>query len=453
MSTSALQKKFSQLARRAYDRDVDYGVDFSGVSANKPAAVVQASNESELKEILAHAKRSQIPVSIRGAGHSCNGQTLSPEGLVIVNRTPEAKVRLKDNGSVEVDTSASWASVERRLNRAGRANPVLTDVLSFTVGGTLSVGGIGVASIQHGCQVDQVESLRLVTPDGVALTCSPTENTQLFRYALASCGAVGVITKVTLKTVPLIRNLKLHYFGHPDLKDLIQSLQWIPEARSLPDTCWGAQFRAGKSGDVPAMSEYGFAVDRDPNKNATLKRILRSAQDLAPVVSDYPFDCERRREDFMAPFTDHCAVWEDYVLTPSAALEFAAAIDERTSRKRWARNLEVAYVLVLRKSRASVRPAFSPVGKSSKFFISIGLYFMVPRDDVQGLRDARQTLQWAQDFSARSGGRPYLYGFNTMNDELRRRLYGSDFDRLNRLRETSGWAHFSGRGPMIEARA
>jgi FAD/FMN-containing dehydrogenase len=54
--------------------------------------------------------------------------------------------------------------------------PVMPDAMMLTVGGTLSVGGIGETSYRYGAQVDNVVELDVVTGAGELVTCSPERN-------------------------------------------------------------------------------------------------------------------------------------------------------------------------------------------------------------------------------------------------------------------------------------
>ena len=51
--------------------------------------------------------------------------------------------------------------------------PVLPDYIGQTVGGTLSVGGIGAMSFRAGAQIDHVVELLAVTGEGRIVRCSP----------------------------------------------------------------------------------------------------------------------------------------------------------------------------------------------------------------------------------------------------------------------------------------
>ena len=85
---------------------------------------------------------------------------------------------------------------------AGLMPPVLPDYIGQTVGGTLSVGGIGAMSFYAGAQIDHVLSLRAVTGDGRIVDCSEHRRRDLFEALLAGQGQVGVIVEATLRLVP-----------------------------------------------------------------------------------------------------------------------------------------------------------------------------------------------------------------------------------------------------------
>ena len=67
----------------------------------------------------------------------------------------------------------------------------MPEVLTLTVGGTLSVGGTGETSCRFGAQVDHVLELDVVTRRGDLLTCSSSSNAELFHMVLAGLGQCG----------------------------------------------------------------------------------------------------------------------------------------------------------------------------------------------------------------------------------------------------------------------
>jgi FAD/FMN-containing dehydrogenase len=92
---------------------------------------------------------------------------------------------------------------------------VLTDYLALSVGGTLSVGGIGGTSYRHGLQTDHVLELEVVTCDGAVRTCTPDHEAELFNAVLAGLGQHGVITRATLGLVPAQTMVRRYLLSYP----------------------------------------------------------------------------------------------------------------------------------------------------------------------------------------------------------------------------------------------
>jgi cytokinin dehydrogenase len=119
-----------------------------------------------------------------------------------------------DGGWVDVEGGAIWRDVVRRLAPRGLVPPVLTNNLGVTVGGTLAVAGIGVASFRYGTQGDQVLELDVVTGTGDLVTCSSDREPDLYWSTVAGLGQVGVITRARLKlrrAKPMTRTYYLLY--------------------------------------------------------------------------------------------------------------------------------------------------------------------------------------------------------------------------------------------------
>ncbi|WP_041836784.1 FAD-binding protein [Actinosynnema mirum] len=128
------------------EEDLDWASrDFGGVISRRPRAVLKPTSFEEIRTALLDG----LALTPRGQGHSTRGQAQS-EGGVVLDMTG-------------FDTAL----------RHGRTPPVLTDYLGLSVGGTLSVGGHGGASHQHGAQTDTVLELDVLTPNG-SRTTAPT---------------------------------------------------------------------------------------------------------------------------------------------------------------------------------------------------------------------------------------------------------------------------------------
>lgn len=187
--------------------------DFGHVVTDRPRAVLRPGSAADIATVLRFASAHGIPVVPRGQGHSTHGQAQARDGIVI-DMPALRRVGHPGEDHVIVEAGATWSDVLRTTLRHGLTPPVLTDYLGLSVGGTLSVGGLGGTSHRYGAQTDTVLALEAVTADGRSRNCSPTEAPELFRSLLAGLGQCGVITRATLRLVPAparVRRYKLYY--------------------------------------------------------------------------------------------------------------------------------------------------------------------------------------------------------------------------------------------------
>jgi FAD/FMN-containing dehydrogenase len=193
--------------------------DFGHVSSHEPAAVLRAGSIHDVAALLRFAAAHGVPVAARGMGHSTFGQSQVAGGIVVDLRGL-AVIGPIEGDSVTVGAGASWRDVVTATAAHGLTPPVLTDYLGLSVGGTLSVGGIGGTSWQHGLQTDHVLALEVVTADGGTHRCSPDSEPELFATALAGLGQFGIITAATLRLVPAPARVRRHQLYYPDIATL-----------------------------------------------------------------------------------------------------------------------------------------------------------------------------------------------------------------------------------------
>ena len=206
--------------------------DFGHLVHDRPRAVLRPGSAGDIAAMLRWAGRQGWKVAARGQGHSVYGRSQARDGLV-VDMSALAAVDALSPGAgagvgasvgvdrVTVDAGATWRSVLDATLPHGRTPPVLTNFLDLSVGGTLSVGGIGPTTHRAGAQTDNVLGLEVVTGDGRILRCSPDENPDLFHGVLAGLGQVGVITRAELRLVAAPDRVRSYALRYPDLAALV----------------------------------------------------------------------------------------------------------------------------------------------------------------------------------------------------------------------------------------
>ena len=403
--------------------------DFGRLRRVVPLVAVEAQNEEDVAQALALARAHGVEVTVRGAGHSCNGQSLG-RGMVIVNLVRgDAPVRVLPGDLAEVPAGRSWREVEHALNRVGLSVPVLADYLDLSVGGTLAVGCYGIDSIAHGAQVDLVERLRLVRPDGSAVWCSRQEHGELFRWSLAGLGQVGVIVKAVLRTIPHRRVTVLFTRSYASLTALVDGLEWLSGDDGAP-----ALFKAVDSrGRVRATAGATFPRWRDA-RGARPPAGFASGVPLRRLASArYRFWRSLTVSLWLARFGRSRRVWADYLLSLDALGAFAAHLARRREAGAFGRCLKAVYLVGIR-SAGNQFPLEAAAGASGALRFGVGLYCMVPPHDDVALDLVRATLDDCLERCLDLGGRPYLYGVHRLDAERAVRLYGGEYERLCALR-------------------
>jgi FAD/FMN-containing dehydrogenase len=163
------------------------------MGAGEPALVVRPGDPDEVAEVLGHAVRNDLAVSVRSGGHSLVGHSTNTGGMVIdLRRMAGIEVVDAERRLVRVGSGATWAEVAAALEPHGWG---LTsgDTTSVGVGGLTLGGGMGWMVRRHGLTIDNLRSARVVTADGRLITASADEHPDLFWALRGGGGNFGVV--------------------------------------------------------------------------------------------------------------------------------------------------------------------------------------------------------------------------------------------------------------------
>lgn len=139
-----------------------------------------------------------------GAGHSFTSIGL-PDGIQLdLNGLQGLRDYDRDTGVVTVGAGTRLSRLNELLAGLGLALNNLGDIDIQTVAGAISTGTHGTGANYQGLGA-QVVGLEMVLADGSIVSCSaePGSRPDLWSAARVGLGALGVITAVTLQTVPL----------------------------------------------------------------------------------------------------------------------------------------------------------------------------------------------------------------------------------------------------------
>ncbi|MDL4816047.1 D-arabinono-1,4-lactone oxidase [Actinomadura opuntiae] len=175
---------------------------WAGNQQAAPHRVATPGSTAEVAAAVRSAASDGLTVRMTGTGHSFTGAAVA-EGVLL---RPDALTAVRS-----VDTATGLATVEaglplhafnRVLAEHGLALANMGDIQEQTVAGALQTATHGTGRDAAGL-ASQVAALELVLADGSTVTCSRDERPELFDAARAGLGALGVVTAITWKTVPI----------------------------------------------------------------------------------------------------------------------------------------------------------------------------------------------------------------------------------------------------------
>src|SRR5205809_525308 len=171
--------------------------------------IVEPDSVEGVRAAFALAKKEKRAVSIAGGRSAMGGQEFGAENVLIDVRKLSKVIDFDaERGLIEVESGVQWPRLYDFLaaGQTGRERQWTfaqkpADIDRVTIGGSLSanIHGRGLAMAPF---VSDVEAFKLLDHRGELVSCSRTENTELFKLACGGYGLFGVIYSVTLLLLP-----------------------------------------------------------------------------------------------------------------------------------------------------------------------------------------------------------------------------------------------------------
>ena len=222
----------------------------------RPLAMARCADLDDVRRCVAFARRHDLPIAIRGGGHSYAGFGVADGAL---------QIDLGAFNGVKVDTARRVASV------GGGAR--IHDLLAATLAGGLitpmgACGDVGVAGLAlaggdtagrglFGTACDNILGAQLVTADGDVIELGPDQNTDLYWAIRGGGGNFGVVTRLDFRLHPAWTAHTAEYeLGWSDIAGAMRTFGDL--ARDAPDAV-----RAGFAIDpeAGAVATCGFIGD------------------------------------------------------------------------------------------------------------------------------------------------------------------------------------------------
>ncbi|MFJ4789341.1 FAD-binding oxidoreductase [Streptomyces sp. NPDC088794] len=171
---------------------------FNSMIDRRPAVIAQCVTGDDVVRAVRFGRELDLPIAVRGGGHSVAGMALNDGGLVVDLRHLRAVSVDPVAGAVQIAGGATMSD----LDRACQPHALATTggrVSTTGVGGFVLGGGSGWLDRWCGLAVDNLLAADLVTADGERAHASADENPELFWGLHGGGGNFGIATSLTLK--------------------------------------------------------------------------------------------------------------------------------------------------------------------------------------------------------------------------------------------------------------
>lgn len=179
----------------------------------KPDAVVKPQNAEEVATIVRWANATATPITPWGLGSAVTGACLTEHGGITVDLSAMNRTVCIDETNMMVTAEAGKRGdvLEAELNARGYTlNHSPQSLDRSSIGGWIATRATGQFSSRYGGIEDLVVSLKAVLPDGTSVETKRTpraavglDTKGLF---LGSEGTFGIVTEVTTKIFPVVRD-------------------------------------------------------------------------------------------------------------------------------------------------------------------------------------------------------------------------------------------------------
>jgi FAD/FMN-containing dehydrogenase len=175
---------------------------WNGSIDRRPALIAGCMGQADVAEAVRFARRTGLPLAVRGGAHSFPGLSVCDNGVVL-DLSPMRGIRVDPaTRTARVQAGVLLGELDHETQPYGLAAP--TGIVTHTgVSGLTLGGGIGWIMRKHGLTIDQLLAVDMITADGAFVHASESENPDLFWGVRGGGGNFGVVTEFEFRLQPV----------------------------------------------------------------------------------------------------------------------------------------------------------------------------------------------------------------------------------------------------------
>lgn len=174
---------------------------WTGDQSCRPAALEKPRNVQDVLDALEHAAARRWIVRVAGAGHSFNDAVITDGLQMSLENMNRVLDHDRATGSVRVEAGITIRALNEELDARGLALENLGDIDVQSLAGATATGTHGTGVTLPNISAS-ITSIQLATADGSVFELNEQTDTDAWRAARINLGALGVVTAMTLRTVP-----------------------------------------------------------------------------------------------------------------------------------------------------------------------------------------------------------------------------------------------------------
>jgi FAD/FMN-containing dehydrogenase len=256
-------------------------ITFNGMIDRRPELILRPLDVDDVVSAVAHAVEQDLPIAVRGGGHSVAGHCMGDGSLVVDLRLMRSVVVDPEARTATCSGGALWEDLDPACLRHGLATTGGTFGDTGVAGLTLG-GGIGHLVGLHGLTLDNLIAATVVTARGEVVHASETENDDLFWALRGGGGNFGVVVDFTFELHSIGRLLGgLLVYNVEDAAEVITTCRDLMSGAPDELACFPMVSRSALSDEQGAFVSVAYFGDPDEGYEA-----IRPLTDGATPVLD-----------------------------------------------------------------------------------------------------------------------------------------------------------------------